>query len=187
MDALSDKFDDMIDNLIKKSLASYLVSKRIQKIFDAVDEATDSNSDGGTDITMSELEKIRTLIGDKSIAEQINEDLSNLYEALNIAYGVDADETLSALQQGIQSVTEDTASAIEAYMNGISQQAYLQSDLLTQIRDSIVGFDFDIQVATMSQILLQLQSSYNIQMSIKSMLEGWSNASGQAVRVELIS
>ena len=82
-------------------------------------------------------------------------------------------------------MSESTANALEAYANSISQQAYLQSDLLTQIRDAVVGFNLDVQVATMSQILLQLQSSYAVQTSIKSILEGWSSPSGLAVRVEM--
>lgn len=94
---------------------------------------------------------------------------------------------LSGLQQGIQGVTEETAGALEAITNGISQQSYLQSDLLTQIRDAVVGFDLDVQTATVSQILLQLQNCYQVQMSIQSILNGWSNPNGMAVRVEMVS
>jgi hypothetical protein len=99
----------------------------------------------------------------------------------------DANKNLSALQQGIQSVSEETAGALEAYMNSVSQQVYLHSDLLTQIRDIMVGWDFDVQLGALSQILLQLQSSYQVQMSIQNILVGWSNPSGGAVKVELIS
>jgi hypothetical protein len=59
--------------------------------------------------------------------------------------------------------------------------------LLTQIRDAVVAFDLDVQVATMSQILLQLQSSYTVQMSIQGILEGVLNPSGRAFTVELLS
>ena len=108
--------------------------------------------------------------------------------AFGIGYGQDADsKQLSALQQGISQITEDTAGALESYMNGVSQQVYLQSDLLTQIRDAVVGFDMDVQTATMGEILLQLRSSYEVQMAIHGILEGWNNPSGQAVRVELVS
>ena len=72
-------------------------------------------------------------------------------------------------------------------MNGVSQQVYLHSDLLTQIRDAVVGIDIDVQVATQAQMLLQLQQSYAVQMAIQGILEGWNNPSGQAVRVELVS
>ena len=105
----------------------------------------------------------------------------------NWNFGKDSEKQLSNLQQGIQGITEDTAGALEAYMNGVSQQVYLQSDLLTQIRDAVVGFDMDVQTATMGEILLQLRSSYEVQMAIHGILEGWNNPSGQAVRVELVS
>lgn len=187
IDALNKKFDGMIDNMIAKSVASYLVSKRLQRIFDAVDEMTSEKSEGGAEITMNELKRIKSLIGDKSIAEQINQDLTNLYGALDIAYGVDSgtNKNLSALQQGIQGITEDTAGAIEAYMNGMSQQVYLQSGVLTQIRDTILGFELDVQVATISQMLLQLQQSYQVQQSIEQVLQNVLNPSGRAFVVEL--
>lgn len=96
------------------------------------------------------------------------------------------DKGLSALSAGIQNITEETANAVEAILNSVSQQVYYQSDVLTEIRDTLTGFDMDIQMASLSQILLQLQASYSVQMSIQNILEGWSNASGQAIRVELI-
>ena len=102
-------------------------------------------------------------------------------------FGEDSDKQLSALQQGLQGVSEETASAVEAYLNGMSQQAYLRNDLLTQIRDAVVGFDIDIQTASLSQILLQLQSSYQVQMSIQGILEGVLTPSGRAFSVELSS
>ena len=72
-------------------------------------------------------------------------------------------------------------------MNGVSQQVYLHSDLLTQIRDAVVGMDMDIQVATQAQMLLQLQQSYAVQMTIQGILEGVLNPSGRAFSVELVS
>ena len=132
-----------------------------------------------SDITalMEELAAFKPELGEK-----IKELLGMYYR-----YGQESDKELSALQQGIQGITEDTAGALEAYMNGVSQQVYLHSDLLTQIRDAVVGYDLDVQVATMSQMLLQLRSSYEVQQSIQSILSGWSSPNGLAVRVELNS
>jgi hypothetical protein len=72
-------------------------------------------------------------------------------------------------------------------MNGVSQQVYLHSDLLTQIRDAVVGMDMDVQVATQAQMLLQLQQSYAVQMAIQGILEGVLTPSGRAFSVELVS
>ena len=96
------------------------------------------------------------------------------------------DAQLSALQQGIMGITEETAGALEAYMNGVSQQVYLQSDLLTQIRDILVNFGGDVTIATNAQILLQLQQSFQVQMTIQNVLTGVLNASGLAFRVEMV-
>ena len=110
------------------------------------------------------------------------------YNGLLDMYGLkDTTKNLSALQQGIQGITEDTAGALEGITNGISQQVYLHSDLLTQIRDAVVGIDIDVQVATQAQMLLQLQQSYQVQMSIESILQGVLVPSGRAFAVELLS
>lgn len=93
---------------------------------------------------------------------------------------------LSALQQGIQGITETTANALEAYMNGVSQQVYYQSDLLTQIRDAIILYDFSLQSSINAEILLSLQQSYQVQMAIQTVLTGWSSPDGLSVRVEMI-
>lgn len=120
--------------------------------------------------------------------DSVKSEFEAYMELFGIKFGDSADgKQLSSLQQGIQSVTEETASAVEAYLNGMSQQAYLRNDLLTQIRDAVIGMDMDVQVATQAQMLLQLQQSYAVQMAIQGILEGWNNPSGQAVRVELVS
>ena len=126
------------------------------------------------------------MIGQKSEGEKI---AGLLYDKIqeNFTFGENSDKELSALQQGIQGITEDTAGALEAYMNSVSQQVYLQSDLLTQIRDVLTMYDFELQNATNAQILLSLQQSYQVQMAIQMLLTGWSNPSGNAVRVEMIA
>jgi hypothetical protein len=112
--------------------------------------------------------------------------LEDILKEMGLIKDTTKENALSALQQGIQGVTEDTAGAIEAYMNGVSQQVYLQSDILTQMRDTILGFNLDVQVATIGQMLLQLQQSYQVQQSIENILQGVLNPSGRAFCVEMI-
>ena len=114
-------------------------------------------------------------------------ELENILREMGLIKDTTSEQALSKLQQGIQGVTEDTAGAIEAYMNSVNQQVYLQSDLLTQIRDTILGFELDVQVATLGQMLLQLQQSYQVQQSIEHILQNVLNPSGRAFSVELIS
>lgn len=132
-------------------------------------------------------ESYELLLNSREGAEERVKMLKDILAQYGIKFGEGTNKELSQLQQGIQGITEDTAGALEAYMNGVSQQVYLQSDLLTQIRDIMVGYDFTLQSATNAGILLSLQQSYQVQMAIQSILVGWSNASGQAVRVEMIA
>lgn len=159
-------WDDYTNNL-------YATEKSAKKALDKATAITDYDINYIMDKfseTLPELgEQLKTLIG----------------QYYNI--GDKSEKQLSALQQGIQGVTEDTAGAIEAYLNGMSQQAYLRNDLLTQIRDAVVTMDVDVQTGVQAQMLLQLQQSYAVQMAIQGILEGWNNPSGQAVRVELVS
>lgn len=123
----------------------------------------------------------------ESWMEGVDDMFKSTMDTLGITFGEGAEKSLSNLQQGLQSMSEETGSALEAYMNGVSQQVYYHSTLLEQIRDAVVGFDLDVSLGVQSQMLLQLQQSYAVQMAIQSILTGWSNPSGQAVRVELLS
>ena len=103
-------------------------------------------------------------------------------------YGQSSDsDKLSALQQGIQGITENTANAIEAYLNGVSQQVYYHSTLLEQIRDALTLQDTDMQAGMQSQMLLQMQDSYRLQQAMYVMMNGWSSSNGQSIKVELIN
>jgi len=150
---------------------------------DAVDSTSEAVNQASVDYTQWALDYMNGEGRDymTNYAEMLKAALGDWY-----SYGQDAQAGLSALQQGIQGISEDTAGALEAYMNSISQQVYLHSELLTQLRDALVNFDLDVQVATMSQMLLQLQQSYQVQLAIQNILNGWSNPSGMAVRVEMV-
>ena len=102
-------------------------------------------------------------------------------DAFGIKFGDTKTSDLSSLQQGIQSMSEDTGGAIEGYMNGISGQIYLHTTLLQGLLNNS-----NISLGTQSQMLLQMRDSYQVQKSIQGILQGWTNNSGRAVQVELI-
>ena len=108
-------------------------------------------------------------------------------DGLGITAGDQKKSNLSALQQGISQMSETTANALEAYMNSVNQQVYYHSSLLEQIRDSVVGLDLDVSLGVQSQMLLQLQNSYQTQQAIQQILEGVLVPSGRAFAVELMS
>lgn len=186
LDAIEEKMDSMIFNLIKKAATSKIVANLLKPLYDAVDQYTTEGSEGGVALTPQEIKNLADL--SKKLDVDINNALGAYYGNLKSIGAIgDTGVQLSALQQGIQGITEDQAGALEAYWNANTQQQYVHTDLLTQIRDTIIGFDLDVQTANIGQILLQLQASYQVQMSIQSILEGVLNPSGRAFNVELLS
>lgn len=164
----SGKYTEQGKELIKRAL------DRINKIMEQSDA-----------ITPSDVEEVRNMAN--GWKDNVKAEFQMWMDAFGIRYGQDSNKELSALQQGIQGITEDTAGALEAYMNGVSQQVYYHSSLLEQIRDSVVGLDLDVSLGVQSQMLLQLQNSYQTQQAIQQILEGVLVPSGRAFSVELVS
>lgn len=188
LDAIKEKMDEMIMELIKNAASAAIVDKLLKPLYEKVDDVTSENSEGGVEITVNEMKALAVLAN--KLGVDINDALGAFYGNLEqlgvVSKELSSSKELSALQQGIQGITEDTAGALEAYMNGVSQQVYLHSDLLVQIRDAVVAIDSDAQIGTQAQMLLQLQQSYAVQLAIQGILQGWSNPSGLAVRVEMV-
>ena len=117
------------------------------------------------------------------------ENTVNATEAIAREFGLtmgDKSQALSSLQAGISAITEDTAGALEALLNGISQHIYLNSDVLVEIRDTLQTFDIDGCLGIQAQILLELQTGFQTVNAMRSMMENWQNAAGNGIRVELL-
>lgn len=165
---LADQIADVYKSMLNSQMSD--LNKQLDKAsLDATGDLIDYYNQAGEDFKQNYL---------GLILDKIKE---------NWTFGENAQTELSALQQGIQGITENTAGALEAYMNGVSQQVYYQSELLTQIRDILAGSDADVQLGVQGQMLLQLQQSFQVQMAIQTILEGWSSPNGMAVRVQLES
>ena len=176
-----DMFSAAYSGALKASLVN---QEEYRKAVEAEEKAAKERLDAATAFTGSDVDYVMGELTEvmPELGQKLKDILGEYYK-----FGESSETQLSALQQGIQGVTEDTAGALEAYMNGVSQQVYFQSDLITQIRDAVVGFDLDVQVATLSQMLLQLQTNYQLMMSMATMMGNWTNAAGNGIRVELLS
>ena len=174
-------FNKMIVDRDKiKRFSDMLIERQEKKIENAnadIERASQDYTEWTLDYMMHEGRDMMM-----SAADGLKEGLGDWYKFGELADG----QKLSNLQQGISSITEDTAGSIEAYLNGISQQIYLHSSQLEEIKALMQGWDFDVSLGTMSQILLQLQSSYQVQMTIQNTLLGWSSPNGMSVRVEMV-
>ena len=102
-----------------------------------IDKAVSEGSEGGNnglDLTESELAKIKEL--GKTATTNIDEALSSLMGVLD--YKPKGSSNISALQQGIQSVTESTAQALESVLNSMRYYLATQQADVRMIRDTLV-------------------------------------------------
>lgn len=112
LDAVNGKFDEFIDNLIKKQAALRFGNRYLERLFADMDDMFDENGMINYN-TLSEFnEKYKNSIGG------FNEGMRQFMETLGLTQGY-ASQNLTAMQRGIQGVTEKEAEVIEAYLNGV--------------------------------------------------------------------
>lgn len=176
MENLEESFNDMIQNLIVKSLASEMISRKIKSIFDAVERYAEDGV-----VSTDEIKNLmQGVVPD--MAKDINEILKGLMGSLGIEFGSGVkDAALSSLQKGIQNITESQAEALEAYMNMVSQQVFQQTTIMQGIWDMT-----NVNAGTMSQMLLQMRSSYQILQAIQVWTVNISTAAGNGVNVRIL-
>lgn len=176
-DALEDlnkKFDEYFNTMLTKQLMNRATSKYIQPILEAFDKAVSEGSEGGNnglDVTKKELEGIKEL-KDKNLA-LFNEYAKNLMDVLNVK--PTGSSNISALQQGIQSVTESTAQALESILNSyrwyIAQQQadirIIRDTLLEKLGNSISAITQD---TSSSPVLIELRLHTTILTDIRDTL-----------------
>ena len=134
LEALNDKFNEYFNNLLKKQLMARAAAKFIQPILDAVDAAVAKGSEGGNDgleVTSGELKKLQEL--KNTNLQAFNEYANTLMKVLGVTSK--GASNLSNLQQGIQSVSEATASALESIINSIRYFVAQQQSDVAAIRN----------------------------------------------------
>lgn len=174
LEALNNKFDEYFNTMLTKQLMNRAASKYIQPILEAFDKAVSEGSEGGNnglDVTKKELEGIKEL-KDKNLA-LFNEYAKNLMDVLNVK--PTGSSNISALQQGIQSVTESTAQALESILNScrwyIAQQQadirIIRDTLLEKLGNSINAITQD---TSSSPVLIELRLQTTILTDIRDTL-----------------
>lgn len=177
IETFTDKFEEYMRNAIVRSMMVGTYTPLLKEWYTHFQERM---QDG--ELNLQEVQALRDEY--LNIANMALQERNALSQVLGTTTSGTKEE-LSNLQQGIQGVTETTANALEAYLNGISQQVYLHSDILAQIRDTIQGFDIDAQTSIQSQMLLQLQVGNQLQMAIRDILQGCLSPIGNAFNVQL--
>lgn len=174
LEALNNKFDEYFNTMLTKQLMNRATSKYIQPILEAFDKAVSEGSEGGNnglDVTRKELEGIKEL-KDKNLA-LFNEYAKNLMDVLNVKPA--GSSNISALQQGIQSVTESTAQALESILNSLRYYVATQQADVRIIRDTLLeklgnSINAITQDTSSSPVLIELRLQTTILTDIRDTL-----------------
>lgn len=174
LEALNNKFDEYFNTMLTKQLMNRATSKYIQPILEAFDKAVSEGSEGGNnglDVTKKELEGIKDL-KDKNLA-LFNEYAKNLMDVLNVKPA--GSSNISALQQGIQSVTESTAQALESILNSLRYYVATQQADVRIIRDTLLeklgnSINAITQDTSSSPVLIELRLQTTILTDIRDTL-----------------
>lgn len=172
--ALNNKFDEYFNTMLTKQLMNRATSKYIQPILEAFDKAVSEGSEGGNnglDVTKKELEGIKEL-KDKNLA-LFNEYAKNLTDVLNVK--PTGSSNISALQQGIRSVTESTAQALESILNSLRFYVATQQSDIRIIRDTLLeklgnSISAITQDTSSSPVLVELRLQTTILTDIRDTL-----------------
>ena len=175
LEELNDKFDEYFNTMLTKQLMNRATSKYIQPILEAFDKAVSDGSEGGNnglDVTKKELEGIKEL-KDKNLA-LFNEYAKNLMDVLNVKPA--GSSNISALQQGIQSVTESTAQALESILNSLRFYVATQQADIRIIRDTLLeklgnSINAITQDTSSSPVLIELRLQTTILTDIRDTLD----------------
>lgn len=134
LSALEDKWDEYIKNVIVKQLALRGITKFLEPIMGMIDDAIKNDSYLSTE----ELDKIKEEV--KKTVPEMNDFFKSIMEGFGDMIPSTNDSDLTGMQKGIQSVTEEQAGVIEAYLNSIrffvaDSNLQLQSIALLVSRD----------------------------------------------------
>lgn len=156
--ALEDKWDEYINNVIMKQLALRGIEKFLEPIMKNLDNMIGSDSYLSND----ELEALQKQIEETMPA--LNEYFKTIAENFGVPI-TGGEDNGSTLNKGIQSLTESTGVAIEAYMNSIR---FFTSDSNLRLQNIEAMFNGTIE----SPLITEMRNQTMLIRNINSLLDG---------------
>ena len=180
LQGLEDNFNEMLLNMIKRQAAMSIVAPLIENMQKELEKYINKDD---TDLTISEAEKFAEYV--KNQLPEVSAALENLFNGLKdvgLEFG-DTGDTMSSLQRGISSVSEETAQALEALLNSMRFYVSDSNTVLHNIYNAIaipnVENPFLMELKVQSE---QLRLLYGLFNGIIKNVSG----SGRAMNVRII-
>lgn len=179
LQGLEDNFNEMLLNMIKRQAAMSIVAPLIENMQKELEKYINKDD---TDLTISEAEKFAEYV--KNQLPEVSAALENLFNGLKdvgLEFG-DAGDTMSSLQRGITSVSEETAQALEALLNSVRFFTSDSNAVLHNIYNAIAMPNVENPFLTE----LKVQSNYlnNLNALVSSVIKN-SSGKGKVLRVEI--
>lgn len=168
LDALNKQFDQLIENLVKKQLMLRVTDQFLKPIFELIDKtvSADGKTAGGVEQLKAGLAQLN--LSKDNWLEGADEYMKVLADFFGIS--PNADSALSALQQGIQGITEDTASALESLLNSMRFFLATQQADVAVIKDYLLSRgEVTNDSGTTSPMLTELKNQTMVLRNIQSM------------------
>ena len=178
--ALEGQLDEVFDNLLKKQVSYRVADKIINSLLKPLDEAL-VNYDGTQSSSLENLRQALDEIREKSpeTLEAFNEAMQAIADTLGFDFGAgaDAESNLSALQQGIQGVTEQTAEALEALLNSIRFFVAKQTEDIAAILALLSGSQaIDVSASDNPMVTILREQAGYLKSMLSIMTDMWNQA-----------
>jgi hypothetical protein len=175
LDALKDKWNEYIQNVVAKQLMLKGTEKYLKPIMDLLDRQLEDSQ-----FTQQEASEIQDKIDE--VMPLLNEYWKAIAGSFELPTQTGTGE-LSGLQKGIESITEETAQALESLLNSIR---YFVADTNAQVNNLYRFFTGTLEESPLMQEL-RMQTRYlgNINTLVASVIKT-TTGKGKVLRVEIV-
>jgi hypothetical protein len=179
MRGLEDSYSEMMKNMVKRQAAMLITSRFLEQWKNQLDKYINKD-----DLVLT-ADEAKNWAGEvQATLPQLNDALKSYFESMKEA-GIDIGEggagELSGLQKGIQGVTEETALAIEGYLNSIrffvSEKYRILSDFVTSFSNP------EVENPIVSQLKIIAKQTSNIYTLLDSLTAPHPTQTGLGLKV----
>ena len=159
---LKDNFREFFDNIIAEQAAMRVTEKFLEPFYESLNEALKDY-----ELTAQESKDLREMV--EKIAPDLSAALEKIWGQLGGSGGAEAGG-LSALQKGIQGVTEETAQVLESLLNSMRFYVADSNAKLTQLLNNMMSGE------TESPMLAELRAQTKWMRDIYNLIDGMTAA-----------
>lgn len=178
LDELIEKWDEYIDDVVAKQL----MLKGMEKFLEPIMTQLDGYLDDDSVLSSEEADKLRKKIDETM--PLLNEYWKSIAESLGIQADAAESGDMSGLQKGIQSVTEDTAQALESLLNSIRFYVADDNTTLKNLYNNLFSVEEGVN-PMLTEMKMQTRLLTSIDKRLSAVIKAGHPQGGEGIRVFL--